>query len=243
MRVTAQATDAPLFFGNIWGNNRVPSQAQAIAAYRPRDIMLVLDVSGSMHESRNGIRKIDELRDAVTFFLGFIRNARGHDRVGFSYYSTEAHMGLGLSYDLDKVQRERMRRLTPNGWTDISDGMRLARHEMNMNRRAQASPLMVVLTDGAANTIQPEDIQDVPEAKRRVREEAELAKRDGLPIFTMALDSLTSEVDVALMQQVADTTGSESFHIIAGEMDITGNRQLREAFRRVALNRPLRLVD
>jgi Mg-chelatase subunit ChlD len=152
-------------------------------------------------------------------------------------------MGMELSFDLSHVEAELMRRLHPNGWTDISDGMRLAREEMNRNRRAQAAPLMVVLTDGAANTIQPENTQNVPEAKRRVREEAELARRDRLPIFTMALDSLTSEVDVDLMAQVARTTGSESFHVIAGEMAITGNRQLREAFRRVAMNRPLRLVD
>lgn len=243
VQVTAESREASMFFGRIWGRNQFPSQARAIAAYRPRDIMLVLDVSGSMHESRNGIRKIDELRDAVAFFLSFIRSAQGQDRVGFTYYSTDARMGMGLSFDLNRVQTELMRRLRPDGWTDISDGMRLAREEMNRNRRPQAAPLMVVLTDGAANTIQPENIQDVPEAKRRVREEADLARRDGLPVFTMALDSLTSEVDVALMAQVATTTGSESFHIIAGEMDITGNRQLREAFRRVALNRPLRLVD
>jgi hypothetical protein len=59
----------------------------------------------------------------------------------------------------------------------------------------------------------------------------------------MALDSLTTEVDVALMQQVAEITGSESFHVIAGEVDADGNSLLDDAFRRVALNRPLRLVD
>jgi Mg-chelatase subunit ChlD len=119
----------------------------------------------------------------------------------------------------------------------------LARQELERHKRPQAAPLMVVLTDGAANTIQPENTQDVPEAKSRVRAEAELARQAGFPIFTIALDSLTTEVDVALMAEVAEITGSETFHAIAGEVDASGNRQLHEAFKRVALNRPLRLVE
>jgi Mg-chelatase subunit ChlD len=243
VKVIATANDASLFFGRAFGNRTVVSQAKAVAAYRPRDIMLVLDVSGSMAESRGGMRKIDELRDAVRFFLNYIAKGNGRDRVGFTYYSSTARFGMGLSYDLSLVEKKLMKVLTPGSGTNIADGMLLAREEMDRNRRTQAAPLIVLLTDGAANMIQPENVFDIPEAKSRVIEQAELAKRDGLPIFTMALDSLTAEVDVRLMQQVAEITGSESYHIIAGERDNNGNRQLREAFRRVAMNRPLRLVE
>ncbi len=243
VKVIATAHDTPLFFGRAVGRGLLRSEAHAVAVYRPRDIMLVLDVSGSMNESRNGVRKIDELRDAVSYFLGYIRQANSRDRIGFTYYSTTAQLGMGLSYDLNTVEQALMQELNPAGWTNISDGMMLARQEMNQNRRTYAAPLMVVLTDGAANTIQPEDIQDIPEAKRRVIEEAQTAKQDGIPIFTMALDSLTADVDVALMAQVAEITGSESYHIIAGDTDVDGLPLLHEAFRRVALNRPLRLVE
>jgi Mg-chelatase subunit ChlD len=225
------------------GRGLIQSRAEAVATYRPRDIMLVLDVSGSMNESRNGSRKMDELRESVRYFLNYIRKAKGGDRVGFTYYSTVAREGRGLSSHLNSVESALMSKLEPGGWTNIADGMMLAREEMVRNRREHAAPLMVVLTDGAANYIQPEDTVNVPEAKRRVLMEAELAKQEGIPVFTMALDSMTAEVDVELMAQVAEITNSESFHVIAGEMGVDGNLQLHEAFRRVALHRPLRLVE
>lgn len=242
VEVVTSSRNSSLFFGAGMGNRRILSEARAVAAYRPRDIILVLDVSGSMLEARNGIRKIDELRNAVSSFLKYIRQAKGEDRIGFTYYSSNAKLGMGLTLDLQSLEDELMKRLTPSGRTNISDGMLLAREEMNRNRRESASPLMVVLTDGAANTIQPENVLNVPEAKRRVINEAYLAKRDGIPVFTMSLDSRTTEVDVNLMAQVAEITGSESCHIIAGERGADG-KQLQEAFKRVALNRPLRLVD
>lgn len=243
VKVTGRAEDASLFFGRAFGANRFASQASAVATYQPRDIMLVLDVSGSMNESRLGIRKMDELRSAAKQFFSYLREARARDRVGFSYYSTKAGMGANLSFDLDSVENAMMAKLRPGGWTNIYDGMRLAREEINQNARSNAATLMVVLTDGAANMNQPGDWYDPGEAKRRVIQEAEAAQQQKIPVFTMALDSLTTEVDVALMARVAEITSSESYHVIAGEPDTNGNTQLREAFRRVAIYRPLRIVE
>lgn len=243
VQVIASSKDSPLFFGRAVGRQLFSSEAKAVATYRPRDIMLVLDVSGSMSQARGGVRKIDELKSAISAFLAYIGTAKGRDRVGFSYYSTTATLGMGLTYDLKAVEKGIKNKLFADGWTNISDGMLLAREELNRNRREQANPLMVVLTDGAANTIQPENTQNIPEAKRRVLEQAYLAVNEGIPVFTMALDSLNTAVDVALMAQVAQITGSETFHVIAGDFDASGNRQLKEAFRRVARNQPVRLVD
>lgn len=241
VQVITTSNNSSLFFNKI-ASGGVLSQARAVAAYRPRDIMLVLDVSGSMNEARNGVRKIDELRNAVRVFMKYIRQAKGQDHVGFTYYSTRANLGMGLSSDLQLVEDVLLQKLVAGGSTNISDGMLLAREEMNRNRREQSSPLIVVLTDGAANTIQPENVMNVPAAKGRVIDEAYMAKRDDIPIFTMALDSRTAEVDVDLMAQVAEITGSETCHIIAGERGADG-KQLQAAFRRVAMDRPLRLVD
>jgi hypothetical protein len=47
--VMAQA-DLPLFFGRALGRDRFQVRASSIATYRPRDIMLVLDLSGSMND-------------------------------------------------------------------------------------------------------------------------------------------------------------------------------------------------
>jgi len=45
------------------------------------------------------------------------------------------------------------------------------------------------------------------------------------------------------MQQVGQITGSECFHIIAGDREMNGSSKLLEAFRRIVVNRPLRIVD
>lgn len=242
VHVTTRVDNSSLFFARAIGRGMFSSEASAIAAYRPRDIMLVLDVSGSMAEARGGIRKIDELREAVRAFLGYVGEAKAKDRVGFSYYSSTADIGSRLSFDLKSVEQSLINRLKPSGWTNIADGMQLALNELARNGRPEATPLMVVLTDGAANLNQPGNWYDPGEAKRRVINQAEAAQDQQIPVFTIALDSLTDEVDVALMQRVANITGSESYHIIAGEK-WNGGSKLREAFRRVAINRPLRIVD
>lgn len=243
VRVTAELEKASLFFGGAAGQSKFAAQASAIATYMPRDIMLVLDVSGSMNEARGGVRKIDELRESVSAFLDYMRRGRGPDRVGFTYYSTTASFGQALSYDLRALEAEIMKHLNPGGWTNIADGMQLARDELNGNGRDSAQRLIVLLTDGAANMNQPGNVRDPAEAKARVLAQAEMAKFEKIPIFTMALDSLTAEVDVELMRQVAEITDCESFHVIAGQRDAQGHSQLHEAFRRVANDRPLRLVD
>jgi Mg-chelatase subunit ChlD len=215
VKVIARVDNASLFFGRAVGTSRFSTEASAVAVYRPRDIVLVLDVSGSMSESRNGVKKIDELRNAVRFFLSYLRKAKGKDRVGFTYYSTTAEVGSSLSFDLNKVEREMLDHLRPGGWTNIADGMQLALDEFSRNGRDNVLPLIVLLTDGAANMNQPGNRYDPAEAKGRVIQRAHEARRQKIPIFTMALDSRTSEIDVDLMRRVADITDSESYHILA----------------------------
>ena len=48
IRVTANANQQPLFFGNAIGTSSFNVQGKSVATYQPRDIGLVLDYSGSM---------------------------------------------------------------------------------------------------------------------------------------------------------------------------------------------------
>jgi Mg-chelatase subunit ChlD len=243
VRVSTRVANNGLFFGRALGKSHFTSESSAIATFCPRDIMLVLDISGSMTQMRNGVRKIDELKGATNAFMDELGNADAEDQVGFTYYSTTAALGSPLDRRLKNVQSVVNNRLKAEGWTNIADGMRLALDEFSAHRRSQAVPLMIVLTDGAANLNQPGNWYDTYEAKRRVIEQANIARQRKIPVFTIALDSLNVEVDVQLMAQVAQITGSESYHIIAGDGVSKKSTQLHEAFRRIARNRPLRIVD
>ncbi|MCG8585120.1 MAG: VWA domain-containing protein [Pirellulales bacterium] len=48
VRVTGTQNNCPLFFGSVFGQNQFSISAHAVAQFQPRDIMLVLDLSGSM---------------------------------------------------------------------------------------------------------------------------------------------------------------------------------------------------
>ena len=48
IRITATQPNTPLFFGRLFGPDQFSITSRAVAVYQPRDIMLVLDYSGSM---------------------------------------------------------------------------------------------------------------------------------------------------------------------------------------------------
>ena len=54
LRITARRNDAPHFFGRIFGHQNFDVQAQAIAMANPRDIVFVVDLSGSMNDDSEG---------------------------------------------------------------------------------------------------------------------------------------------------------------------------------------------
>lgn len=50
LRVTLNNRNQPYYFGRLFGRETFDSQAQSVAVYQPRDIMVVLDFSGSMSD-------------------------------------------------------------------------------------------------------------------------------------------------------------------------------------------------
>ena len=50
IKVTVVRNDQPLFFGRIFGRDRFDTDAESIARFQPREVMLVLDYSGSMND-------------------------------------------------------------------------------------------------------------------------------------------------------------------------------------------------
>ncbi len=63
VRVKMEYRDLPLFFGRVLGQSAFIVRAEAIATYQPRDIVLVLDLSGSMNDDSE-LRSIGKLSQA-----------------------------------------------------------------------------------------------------------------------------------------------------------------------------------
>jgi len=227
VRVTARRNDFPLFFGPAMGTDQFAMSASAVATYRPRDIMLVLDYSGSMNTNN----KIGALKDAVTLFVSTLQQAQGEDRVGFSVYSTTGALAEPLTVDLNRVEQS-VRSRSAGGWTNMGEGMQFGRQELQNNRRQHALSLMVVMTDGMANRPLNQD------PFQFVRDEAALAAAARIPIVSI---SFTAASHQQIMSEIAQITGGVHFHV---EGTVSQQEQeLEEVFRDVAARRPLRLVQ
>lgn len=92
VRVAARQKDEPLFFGRVFGqtNFGMPAAAIASGVSQPLDIMMVLDLSGSMFD----YGRIEALQAAAPVFVDVIERLGGDDWIGV--------MGLSappLTYD------------------------------------------------------------------------------------------------------------------------------------------------
>lgn len=227
VQVVADRNNAPMFFGRMFNHQSFDMRASAIATFQPRDIMLVLDYSGSM----NSHNKIGALKDAVAAFIAVLQQSQSNDRVGFSVYSTEGYLATGMTYDLPDLLRDVQRR-PANGWTNMGEGMEKGRIELTNNARLGTKKLMVVMTDGMANRPTNRD------PFQYVRDEADAAAAAGIPIVAI---SFSADSDRNIMRHVADTTQGVHFHIqgsVSQQED-----ELKRVFREVAAQRPLVLVD
>jgi len=63
VRFVANFQGAPLFFGRIFGRDQFSVQAESIARFQPRDIVLVLDFSASMNDDSE-LRRISEFGES-----------------------------------------------------------------------------------------------------------------------------------------------------------------------------------
>jgi hypothetical protein len=136
-----------------------------------RDVMLVIDRSGSMSEGDGtGRRKIDAAKDAVSLFVQLVRAGTGN-RVGLVSFSTDDGPPFFAIANVTNPNKNTLiggppfagglvGGLTPNGATSIGEGLDSARAQFPMpgaNPRA-----ILLLTDGLQN--RPRSIAEVEPA-------------------------------------------------------------------------------
>ena len=119
----------------------------------PKEIALVVDVSGSMSSSMGGKTRIKVLKEAVT---SFVEEWEGSNCkiciVPFSYYVKSEPVLVDMKQsdcleDLDEIISD----LTANGNTNIGDGMRIAYHTLDNSGNSNAAKYIITLTDGEPN--------------------------------------------------------------------------------------------
>lgn len=187
----------------------VPTPALPVTG---RDLMLALDLSGSMVRTDFALDGAEISRlDAVKRVGGAFVRGRGGDRVGLVIFGAKAYVAAPLSYDVESIARtveEAVIGISGRS-TNIGDGLGLALKRLMATEAA--SKVVVLLSDGRSNA-----------GAARPRDVAALAADAGIRVHTIALgpkDETTAEegergvVDAATLRAIAELSGGESFRV------------------------------
>jgi uncharacterized protein YegL len=198
----------PLFFGNIMGVDFFEPVIDSAATYIERDIVLVVDRSGSMRG-----QKFNDLVSAIDVFTATLGETAVEERVGLASYNDTATADVPLTVDLNQISSS-MAALPVGGFTSISRGMSAGKTLMDTSRGAEfVERTFIVMTDGRHNR--------GPEP----RTVATALAGDGVQIHTITFGA---DADQPRMREVAQIGGGEHFHALTGA-------QLRDIYREIAL--------
>ncbi len=184
-----------------------------------RDLMLAVDISGSMGTEDMELdgQLVDRLRVVKRVVADFIDARRG-DRLGLILFGTNAYLQAPLTFDRKTV--DRLLTEAPvgiaGGKTAIGDAIGLA--VKRLRQRPEGDRVLILLTDGANN------VGEVAPVKA-----AELAAGEGIRIYTigvgadeMRLPSIfgafgsrlvnpSADLDEETLTRIAESTGGRYF--------------------------------
>ncbi|MEZ5478188.1 MAG: VWA domain-containing protein [Thiolinea sp.] len=181
-----------------------------------RDLMLAVDLSGSMQEQDFQVnrRVVDRLYATKLVAGDFIEKREG-DRIGLVLFGDQAYLQAPLTFDRQTVRtllNESAIGLAGER-TAIGDAIGLALKRLQ--DRPEKNRVLILMTDGAntAGTVSP-------------LEAAEMAAAEGLKIYTVGIGSesqltrsifgfnlinQTAELDEQLLKSIAGRTGGQYF--------------------------------
>ena len=181
-----------------------------------RDMMMLIDLSGSMQEEDFliGDQPVDRLT-ATKYVAGDFIDRRVGDRIGLILFGDRAYLQAPLTLDRETVKTllyETVIGLAGRA-TAIGDAIGLA--VKRLREQKESNRILILLTDGANSAGEVEPL-----------EAARLAASEGLKIYTigvgadeMLVQSLlgirkinpSADLDEKALQAIADTTGGRYF--------------------------------
>jgi Ca-activated chloride channel family protein len=185
-----------------------------------RDLMLAVDISGSMRVEDMKLgqvtaRRIDAVRQLGADFIG----RRTGDRLGLILFGSNAYLQSPLSFDTATVRRFLLEARIGFAGQETAIGDAIGLSVKRLKERPAESRVLILLTDGrdTASSVKP-------------LEAAELAASMGIRIYTIGIgaDEMTlpglfgssfgsrqvnpsAELDEPVLQEIAATTGGQYF--------------------------------
>ncbi len=155
-QVNVSATaNMPTTFMRVLGQNEVNVSAAGEAIRRDVDIMLVMDISGSIGSAMAGLKNC-----AKNSFVSKFISGPGGDRLGLVSFASGAVLNVPINKNatrgFDKTQMNNaIDSFSSSGWTASAEGMRRALNEINAIPTSLRSSLraIVFFSDGAPNAL------------------------------------------------------------------------------------------
>jgi len=171
-----------------------------------RDVMLAIDISGSMDQRDFTTPAGDRLRriDAVKLVVGDFIDRREGDRIGLIVFGTRAYLQVPFTQDLRTARMllEGIEVGMAGPHTALGDAIGLAIKTFEVSRVEQR--LLIVLTDGS----------DTGSLMTPINA-AEIAARNGVTTFTVGVGDPESSgedrVDFRTLEQIAERAGGRFF--------------------------------
>lgn len=169
-----------------------------------RNIVLILDVSGSMekNDAQNGQTRLQAVQQTVRTFIG----QRKNDRIGLVIFASQAWPFAPVSEDKQALL-SRIAQLAPGmvgQQTAVGDALGVAVKLLDQSLENDAAKMAILLTDGndTASQLSPTLA-------------AQLAASHHVMVHTIAFGDANSsgedKVDTALLEKIAATTGGNAW--------------------------------
>ena len=169
--------------------------------YPAKDVVFVLDVSGSMQEAG----KMEKARRALLYGIQGLRPADRFNVIAFSGETRLMETGLIAANEAGRRRGvEFVERLSPRGGTNINDALVEAMGQFP--REGTRPRLLVFLTDGLP-TVGETDVQ-------RIIQNVTRARRQGLRLFTFGVGY---DVNTRLLDRVAAENGGTADYVAPEE--------------------------
>jgi len=129
-------------------------QAEIEVTYQSRQLLLLVDISGSMKELMQGRTRLDQVKTVVKDFI----QQRPKDHIGLVVFGSEAYLYVPrtLDHNLLIQQLQSLQPSMAGSGTAIGDALGVGVQNL---RPAQGQPAILLLTDGANNAgqLKPEE--------------------------------------------------------------------------------------
>lgn len=177
-----------------------------------RDLMLAVDVSGSMAAEDMSVaaRRVDRLQ-AVKVVLGDFLERRVGDRLGLILFGQQAYQITPLTFDRSSVRHQLETSAVGLAGRETAIGDAIGLAVKRLRERPAQQRVLILLTDGVNTTGALQPLQA-----------AELAQAHQVRVYTVAFGSdaqrgpfgmmlPSAEIDEATLQKIADATGGRFF--------------------------------